>query len=200
MAIPLVYEDDWLLVVNKPSGLLTFPSLNNILNEDLEKRGIAYRYHACHRLDKDTSGLLIFAKGKSLQAKMMELFKAKKIKKEYTAFVSGRLPKLSGMINHPIEGKSAVTHYKVISQKKDFSVVEVTPQTGRTNQIRLHFKRLGSPVLGEDRFAFRRDFKVRAKKLCLHAGSLEFIHPETAEAMKLYAGLPAHMRELLKLK
>lgn len=200
MAIPIIYEDDWLLVVNKPSGLLTLPSLNNILNEDLAKRGISYRYHACHRLDKDTSGLVIFAKGKSAQEKMMRLFKERKIKKAYIAFVSGRMHKLSGVISHPIEGKSALTQYKVISQKKDFSVVEVMPQTGRTNQIRLHFKRLGAPVLGEDRFAFRRDFKVRAKKLCLHAAILEFPHPETQKMIKLSADLPAHMQELLKLK
>ncbi len=204
MAIPVIYEDNWLLVANKPSGLLTIPTqkdkthtLTNILNEDLEKRNISYRLHPCHRLDKETSGLIIYAKGKSFQKKMMELFRQKKIKKAYTAFASGKLPKPEGAIGYPIDGESAATHYKVIVQKKDFSVVEVIPLTGRTNQIRMHFKLLGYPILGEAKFAFRRDFKVRAKKLCLHAKSLEFMHPETKKIISLLADLPAHMQELL---
>lgn len=203
MPIPIVYEDDWLLVVNKPSGMLSIPSpkkelptLTGILNENLKKKNISYRLHPCHRLDKETSGLIIYAKGKSIQKKMMDIFKHKKIKKVYVAFIEKRLPKDTGVIRYPVEGQSAVTHYKVIEKRDNFSVVEVTPLTGRKNQIRLHFKTAGSAILGDTKFAFRRDFRLKAKKLCLHAKSLEFVHPQTKKTLSLAANLPAHMREL----
>ena len=205
MNIPVVYEDDWLLVLDKPSGLLVIPTpknekrtLTSILNEDLERRGISYRLHPCHRLDRETSGLIIYAKGKSIQKKMMDEFRGKKIKKNYIALTQGALPQNQGQIQNPIEGVNAVTKYKVIQSRKDFTVVEVTPLTGRTNQIRLHFKQIGHPLLGETRYAFRRDFKIKAKRLCLHARDLEFIHPVTRKHIHLSIDLPEDLREFLQ--
>jgi len=202
--IPIVYEDDWLLVADKPSGLLTIPTprnesrtLTSILNDDLIEKGIAYRLHPCHRLDRETSGLVIYAKGKSIQQKMMDVFKARAVKKTYIAFVRGYPQKNEGQIKHPIEGQSALTKYKVISRKKDFSVVEVSPATGRTNQIRIHFKQLGNPVLGETKFAFRKDFTVKAKRLCLHAQRLEFPHPVTHKPVRLTCDLPKDLQVFL---
>jgi len=205
MNIPVIYEDDWLLVLNKPSGLLTIPTpknelrtLTSILNEDSEKKGLTFRLHPSHRLDKETSGLIIYAKGKSVQKKMMELFKNKSIKKTYIAFIQGILPKKQGIIRNSIDGLNAETKYKVIQQRKNFALLEATPLTGRTNQIRIHFKLIGHPILGETRYAFRRDFKLKAKRLCLHAKDLEFIHPVTQKYIRLHASLPLYLKEFLE--
>lgn len=204
MNIPIVYEDDWLLVVDKPSGLLTIPTpkkesrtLASILNEDLKKKGKSYRLHPCHRLDRETSGLIIFAKGKSIQKKMMELFWDHKIKKIYIAFIRGGPLPFEGEIKKKIEGKSALTRYKIVEKRKDFCVAEVLPLTGRTNQIRIHFRQIGHPLLGETKFAFRRDFKIKAKRLMLHAQTLEFIHPVTLNTISLTSQLPQDMRQIL---
>jgi len=204
MNIPIVYEDDWLLVLNKPAGLLTIPTpkkelrtLTSILNEDLKKRGLSYRLYPCHRLDRETSGLIVYAKGKSIQRKMMEEFWQKNIKKTYTAFAQGRLPQDEGKIHYPIEGRSAITGYIILETRRDFSIVQIIPLTGRTNQIRIHFKQIGHPLVGETKFAFRRDFKLKAKRLCLHAKMLEFIHPLTKKVISLAAPLPPDMAGFL---
>src|SRR4030042_2432042 len=184
--IPVVYEDDWLLVVNKPAGLLSIPTPRNerytltaVLNGELKDKKIAYRLHPCHRLDRETSGLVIYAKGKAMQKKTMELFKEKKIKKSYIAFVHGSLTHAESEINYPLEKRPALTKYRVIEYRKEFSIVEIMPLTGRTNQIRLHFKYIGHPLVGETKYAFRRDFKLKAKRVCLHAKTIDFIHPVT---------------------
>jgi RluA family pseudouridine synthase len=202
--IPVVYEDRWLLAVNKPAGLLTIPTpknerrtLTSILNEDLKEKGISYCLHPCHRLDRETSGLIIYAKGNSAQKKMMDLFKQKKVKKTYTAFVQGALPKNQGEIKSHIEGVSALTEYKIIQKRKDFTIVEVRPLTGRTNQVRIHFKSIGHPLVGETKFAFRKDYPLKAKRLCLHAKKLEFIHPITKKYTRLDTDLAADLREFL---
>lgn len=205
MNIPIIYEDDWFLVLNKPSGLLTIPTpknesrtLTSILNEDAKKRCLSYRLYPCHRLDRETSGLIIYAKGKSAQKNMMDAFRQKKVKKTYLAFVQGRLSQEKGDIRYPIEGKNAVTGYRVVEKRNGFSIVEATPLTGRTNQIRIHFKQIGHPLLGETKFAFRRDFKLKAKRLCLHAKTLSFIHPVTEKVISLAAALPPDMEDFLK--
>ncbi len=204
MNIPIVYEDDWLLIVDKPSGLLSIPTprkesrtLTSILNADLIEKGLPYRLHPCHRLDRETSGLVIYAKGKSTQKKMMELFKGREIEKSYVAFVRGNLSKREGQIKVPIEGLSSITNYKTIAKKKDFDIVEAKPLTGRTNQIRIHFKSIGHPILGETKFAFRRDFNIRAKRLCLHAQDLGFLHPVTKQYIRLHSDLPQDLKEFL---
>jgi len=203
--IPIVYEDEWLLVLNKPSGLLTIPTprnesrtLSSILNEDLKNKGLSYRVHPCHRLDRETSGLIIYAKGKSMQKKMMEEFWHKSVKKIYVAFIQGRLPKDEGSIRYPVEARNALTEYKVIEKRKDFSIVDVTPLTGRTNQVRIHFKQVGHPLVGEAKFAFRRDFKLKAKRLCLHAKMLDFIHPVTKKHIHLSVDLPEDLEVFLQ--
>ncbi len=205
MNIPIVYEDDWLLVADKPAGILVIPTpkkesrtLTSILNEDLKRRGLSYRLHPCHRLDKETSGLIIYAKGKSIQKKMMDEFRYKKVKKTYLAFVQGALPQARGEIKIPIEGLSALTKYKIIQKRKDFTIVEVKPLTGRTNQIRIHFKRIGHPLVGETKFAFRRDSALKAKRACLHAQSLEFTHPVTKQAVRIDTGLSRDLEEFLE--
>jgi 23S rRNA pseudouridine1911/1915/1917 synthase len=203
--IPVIYEDDWLLIVNKPAGLLTIPTpkretctLTSILNLDLRQKNLPYRLHPCHRLDRETSGLIIYAKGKSVQKKMMDIFKKKKIKKTYIAFMQGIPKKEQGLIKSPVDGSSAITEYRVIEKRKNFSVVEVVPLTGRKNQIRIHFKHIGHPLVGESRFAFRKDYLLKAKRVCLHAKSLEFIHPITKKFVNVISELPGDLEEFLK--
>jgi len=191
--IPIVYEDDYLLVVDKPSGLLTVP---NIKDESRTLTGILGLF-PCHRLDRDTSGLIVYAKDKKTQQIMADKFKKREVHKTYIAFVNGTPSRREGVIKKRIEGKHAETKYKIIESKDDFSVVEVKPVTGRTNQIRIHFKSLGHPVLGDYKFAFRRDFKVKAKRLCLHAKSLRFKHPVTSKVIDLNSSLPVKLEELI---
>lgn len=205
MNIPVVYEDDWLLIVDKPAGLLTIPTpknesrtLTSILNDDLKGKNISYHLHPCHRLDRDTSGLIIFAKGKSAQKKMMELFHKKEVKKTYTAFVSGTITKTEGIIKNRIEGLDAITQYRVIEKRKGFTIVDVSPLTGRTNQIRIHFKQLGHPILGEAKYAFRRDFSIKARRLCLHARLLELVSPFNNKRIRLESKIPSDLEKILK--
>ena len=207
MNIPIVYEDKWLLVVDKPSGLITIPApkkqrhtLLKILNDDLKNRGLNYRLHPCHRLDQETSGLIIFAKGKSIQKRMMREFENRKVSKTYFAFVHGRLTRNKGWIRNPISGRSALTRYQVLMRLKDSSMVKIQPLTGRKNQIRLHFKQIGHPIVGEDRFVFRRDFKIKANRLCLHAQGLDFLHPVTERSIHLEIGLPEYLKRFFKSK
>lgn len=207
MNIPVVYEDDWLLIVNKPAGLLTIPApknetytLTNILNEQQKEKNLSFLLHPCHRLDKQTSGMIIYAKGKSVQKKVIELFRVKKIKKTYIAFVQGNIGKVQGEINRPIEGVSAVTKYKVVRTgiQKNWTFVEIAPLTGRTNQIRIHFTSIGHPILGEKKFAYRRDFQLKINRLCLHAKTLEFLHPVTGRLIKVDSELPLGMKHFLE--
>jgi 23S rRNA pseudouridine1911/1915/1917 synthase len=203
--IPVFYEDEWLAILNKPPGLLTVPapgnrsrSLTQILNEDLQKQGVSYRLHPCHRLDKETSGLILYAKGKSAQDQLMQLFKSRKITKTYIAFVHGRIEQDKGSINRPIEGRPATTRFEVLERRRDFSVVKLNPETGRTNQIRIHFKAIGHPLVGESKFVFRRDFALRSKRVCLHATHLEFIHPWTLKVVKIESPLARDMQKFLE--
>jgi RluA family pseudouridine synthase len=205
MSIPIIYEDDWLVIVDKPAGLLTIPTpkdekrtLTNILNEDLKAKGLTYRLHPCHRLDRETSGLIIYAKGKSVQRKMRDIFKTHRIRKTYIAFVQGRIGQDKGRIQMAIEGQKALTVFKVLELRKGFSVVEVEPQTGRTNQIRIHFKGIGHPLVGEKKFAFRRDFELKANRLCLHAQGLEFAHPINKKNISVKSPLPLAMKNFLE--
>ncbi|MFA5362900.1 MAG: RluA family pseudouridine synthase [Candidatus Omnitrophota bacterium] len=202
--IKIVFEDDWLLVVNKPAGLLTVPApvkdsrtLTDILNKDVEERGLLYRVHPCHRLDRETSGLIVYAKGKVIQQKMMLEFKRKQVKKSYIAFAHGQFENARGEIKFSIDGQSAHTRYKILERRTGFVIMEVMPLTGRTNQIRIHFARIGHPLVGEDKYAFRRNFALRANRLCLHAEALEFRHPVTGKTVSVTVDLPEDMMRFL---
>jgi 23S rRNA pseudouridine1911/1915/1917 synthase len=203
--IPIVFEDNWLLVVNKPAGLLTTPTpknesrtLTSILNQDALERKLNYRLYPCHRLDRQTSGLLIYAKNKSAEAKMIDAFRNREVKKKYIAFVHGRLLKSGGQISSSIEGKSALTKYRVSKVKSNYSVIEVSPVTGRTNQIRIHFKSIQHPLVGEDKFVFRKDFVLHFKRLCLEAQELSFKHPVTGKQIALKIPLAFDLQKFLE--
>ncbi|MDP1852623.1 MAG: RNA pseudouridine synthase [Candidatus Omnitrophota bacterium] len=209
--IKTIYEDDYLLIVDKPSGLLTIPTpkkefrtLTAILNEEAEKKEPNLRLYPCHRLDRQTSGLIIYAKTKRAQQAMMESFHRQKVYKEYIAFVRGKLKESSGRIKSYIrhdereEPKLAVTDFEVANFFNGFSEIKVFPRTGRTNQIRIHFKQIGHPLLGERKFAFGRDFEVKFKRLALHSSRLTFDHPVTGKRLDIYSELPSDMERLKK--
>lgn len=193
-----------MLVVNKPAGLLSVKTpknesrtLTSILNHDAEDKGCKYRLHPCHRLDRETSGLLIYAKGKSVEEKMISAFRDRLVGKKYVAFVHGKLSQPQGAISSAIEGKSALTKYRVIQEKSNYSVVEISPVTGRTNQIRIHFKNIQHPLVGDDKFAYRKDFALRFKRVCLEAKELNFKHPVTGKNLNISIDLAPDLKDFL---
>ena len=213
--VPVLYEDENCLVYNKPSGLLVIPTdkdehhtLENIVNQQ-QGRPQPHIYPA-HRLDRDTSGVILFAKGKDCQQKLMQFFKDKQVHKTYIAFVHGHVVQPRGKIRIPIKdfyqrkfsrhlpAQSALTHYEVEDYHKDFTVVRVMPITGRTNQIRIHFAKIGHPLVGEDKYAFRRDFVLRFRRTALHALRLEWPQMTGAGMIKVEAPLAADMADFLE--
>jgi 23S rRNA pseudouridine1911/1915/1917 synthase len=206
----IVYEDEQIIVVDKPSGMLVIPTpkketntLTDLLNRELDERGIEENAHPCHRLDRETSGLIIYAKGKSMQHIMMEEFKKRAVKKTYIAFVNGRTEKDFDIIKKRIYNRNknrfdeAITKYKTIERREDFTIVEAEPVTGRTNQIRIHFKEIDHPLVGESVFAFRKDFKLKFKRAALHASYIRFAHPVTKKTLDFSAPMPDDMKTLL---
>lgn len=201
--LEIIYEDEYLIIINKPAGILTIPTDKNQkndltakLNDELEARGESYKAHPCHRLDRETSGAIIYAKGKKNQQIMMGLFHKNEIKKTYIALVSGVPNKKEGVINFKIEGKEALSGYTVIAKKKGYCIVEVELFTGRTNQIRIHFKMIGHPLLGETKYAYRKDFNIKFKRTALHSYSIEFVHPITGKQLNITAEIPEDMRKM----
>ncbi|OGX43082.1 MAG: hypothetical protein A3H41_01375 [Omnitrophica WOR_2 bacterium RIFCSPLOWO2_02_FULL_45_28] len=196
----IIYEDDCLLVVDKPAGLLT------VATPKKEKYTLSSLLNAypAHRLDREASGLILFARTKKLRQILMEEFRLRRVKKRYIAFVQGALRQKNGAItrkvrDNPYEpAKLALTKYRVIEARNGFSVLEVVPVTGRTNQIRIHFKQLGHPLVGERRFAFAKDFRIKFRRVALHAADLGFIHPLSGRTMSFHSELPADMQEFLK--
>ena len=209
----IVYEDEYIIVVDKPQGMLVIPTpkretntLTHLLNRDLDERGIEVNAYPCHRLDRETSGLIIYSKGKKVQGLMMDEFKNRKVKKLYIAFVQGKIKKDFGEVRIPIYNRNknrsefAATKYRTLKRTNDFSVLEVEPVTGRTNQIRIHLKGIGHPLLGESVYAFRKDFKLRFRRLALHAKYLEFVHPITKKRISFESPLPNDMNAFLLKK
>ena len=206
----IIYEDDWLIVIDKPSGMLVIPTpkketntLTCLLNQELDSRGIETNAYPCHRLDRETSGLVIYAKGKRMQQLLMAEFKKRAVRKAYTAFVQGAVKKDFDIIKRPIynrnkhRAESAETKYRVLERKGDFSILEIEPVTGRTNQIRIHLKGIGHPLVGERVYAFRKDYKLRFRRSALHAKYIEFTHPMTHQAMRFESQLPEDMKSFI---
>ncbi len=206
----IVYEDEHIIVVDKPSGMLVIPTpkketntLTDLLNRELDQRGVEANAYPCHRLDRETSGLIVYAKGKSIQQAMMEEFRKRAVKKVYIAFVNGNVTKDFDIIKKRIYNRNkdrsdeAITKYKTIERREDFTIVEAEPLTGRTNQIRIHFKEIGHPLVGESVFAFRKDFKLKFKRAALHASYIRFTHPVTKKSLDFSAPMPYDMETFL---
>lgn len=202
--INIIFEDDYLLAVNKPAGILVVPTpkgekhtLTNLVNQIMAKRGLPIKVYPCHRLDRDTSGIVLFSKDKETEQKMFQQFKERRVKKKYIALVSGCPKQNSGIINKRIEGLEAITKYNLLRKKEGYSILEVEPVTGRTNQIRIHLKSIGYPVLGERKYAFGKDFKVRFRRTALHARELSFTHPVTGQFINIKAPIPDDMKKMI---
>lgn len=222
--IPLevVYEDDDIIVVNKPKGLVVHPANGNpdgtlvnaimdLCKGSLSGIGGEIRPGIVHRLDKDTSGLLIVAKNDVAHINMSNQIKDRQVKKIYIALVRGIVGEDEATINMPIgrstkdrkkmavrkDGKEAVTHFKVLKRYSKYTLLEVKIDTGRTHQIRVHMAEIGHPVVGDMVYSNgKNEFGVEGQML--HARSLDFKHPVTGKEMHLEAELPQYFKDVLE--
>ncbi len=213
----IVYEDEDILVVDKPAGMPIHPSINNhdntLANALLyyfKSKGESFVFRCINRLDKDTTGLTIIAKHSLSAGILSQMVSARQIKRTYLAIVEG-LPEDAGTVDAPIarkdnstiercvdwaNGERAVTHYKRLSysKEKDLSLIELKLETGRTHQIRVHMKHIGHPLIGD--FLYNPDYEY-INRQALHSASLEFIHPITQEKMHFTAPLHGDMKCIL---
>ena len=197
----LIHVDRSLLVVNKPTRLLSVPGRGEDKQDCLVVRAQREFPDALivHRLDFDTSGLLVLARGKEMHRKLSILFQERQVEKRYVAVVNGRLAEERGTIDLPLivdwpnrplhkvdfeHGKPSLTHYRRISYDEvlDCSRVELVPETGRTHQLRVHMQALGHPILGDPLYGCAES-KAKAARLLLHAEYLAFSHPVTGRAL-----------------
>ena len=214
--VRIVYEDGDIIVVDKAAGLLTVPSpevryetAETFLNAYLGGREDDPRIHHVHRLDRDTSGLLVFAKNTYVRDRLQKLFEAHEIDRVYVAIVEGKLREPSGTfrsilaedrdmrirsIVDPAQGKEAITHYRTIASGRRYSILEVTLETGRRNQIRVHLSEAGHPILGDTMYGRGREESLG--RLGLHAQVLGFAHPRSGEKVRFASEAPRAFREL----
>lgn len=194
-AYRVVYEDDDLVVVDKPPGLVTAPTpesdRGNLLDL-LARRPGAAPVFLVHRIDRDTSGLLVFAHSPDANRALGARFAAHDIERAYTTVVAGEVAGEARTIDRPVRGKRAVSHVRVVARLPDATRLEVRLETGRSHQIRLHLAGEGHPVLGDVQHGGERarTFARRPPRLALHAGVLGFVHPRTGEPVRFDSPLP----------
>lgn len=202
MDIHILYEDDHLLIVDKPAGMNTHPNVPEQM--DTLANGVAFHLQAkgefrqvkhIHRLDRDTSGVILFAKHPFVGSLLDKMLEERQIKRTYTALVQGKMPFKKGTINEPIgrdrhhptkrrvspSGQTAITHYEVIENQKDISLIQCQLDTGRTHQIRVHLSHIGHPIIGDSLYG---NTSVK-ERLFLHATELNFVHPLTLETIQV---------------
>lgn len=214
--LSIVYEDEDLIVVNKPAGMPIHPSLNNYTNSlanalawYYQQQGKPFIFRCCNRLDRDTSGLTVVAKHLVSGNILSTMTKKKEVRREYLAVVRGHIAPESGTISAPLtrkegtiiervvdfdRGEPAVTHYHLIREANGHSLVSLQLETGRTHQIRIHLKHLGFPLVGD--YLYNPDMEYISRQ-ALHSFRLSFPHPITGEVMDFTAPLPEDMRNIL---
>jgi 23S rRNA pseudouridine1911/1915/1917 synthase len=208
--IRILFEDADLVVIDKAAGLLTVPT-DEVLYETAET--LLSRYtpvHHVHRLDRDTSGVLVFAKNTWIRERLQERLAEHDIDRVYVAIVHGKIDPPSGTfrsylaeddslrvrsVADPAKGKEAVTHYRTTASGRRYSILEVTLETGRRNQIRVHLSEAGHPVVGDTMYGRGRE-ENPLDRLALHAKQLGFVHPRTGEKLSFTADVPKGFREL----
>jgi RluA family pseudouridine synthase len=207
--LSILHRDEHLLVVDKPSGLLSVGGARGRgVAEALADLGISAR--PVHRLDREVSGALLCAAGDAPRAALEDLFREQRIRKTYWALVRGRPPARAGELAFPIleerdrarvssRGKPARTRYRTLRELSLATELEIELVTGRRNQIRVHFAHAGAPLVGETKYARRGEDPLRARRVALHAWRLAFVHPVTGRELEVEAPLPAELVELVEL-
>ena len=221
--LDIVYEDSDLLVVNKPKGMVVHPAAGNysgtLVNallyhckDSLSGINGVIRPGIVHRIDKDTSGLLIVAKNDTAHLDLAQQIKEHSLHRAYQAVVYGNFKEDNGTVNQPIgrnpkdrkkmavtfkNSKNAVTHYEVISRYEKFTHIRCVLETGRTHQIRVHMAYIGHPLAGDEVYGPKKVI-TQLNGQCLHAGELGFVHPRTKEYMEFTAPLPEYFTNFLK--
>jgi 23S rRNA pseudouridine1911/1915/1917 synthase len=212
MNLDIVYEDDYLMVINKPKGLVVHPAAGNksgtLVNglvyytKHLSKNNSIERPGIVHRIDADTSGLLVVAKDDETHEKLAKQLESKTVTRKYVALVWGVINNDTGTIDAPIgrdvkdrkkmsivaTGKKAITHFKVLERFKDSTYIELRLETGRTHQIRVHMNYIGFPIVNDSVYSRRKP--IDGSGQCLHACVLGFIHPKTEEYMEFKVDAP----------
>lgn len=219
LRLDVVYEDPDVLVVNKPAGMVVHPApghlsgtlVNGLMHHCTDLSGIngVMRPGIVHRIDKDTSGLLMVAKNDQAHESLVNQLVDKSVTRVYTALVHGHIPHDNGTIDAPIgrdtrdrqrmavvdNGKHAVTHFKVLERFGDYTLVECRLETGRTHQIRVHMKYIGYPLVGDPKYGPKKTIDFGGQ--VLHAGTLGFQHPSKDEYLEFTAPLPENYQQLL---
>lgn len=220
LPLEILYEDSDLIVVNKPRGMVVHPGAGNtegtLVNallahcRDLSGIGGVLRPGIVHRLDKDTSGVLVVAKNDFAHLALAKQLKERSMTRKYLTLVRGRFPQPEGTINAPIGrdrvyrkrmsvlpgGRHAVTHYKVLEELGPYTFLEVRLETGRTHQIRVHMHYIGRPVVGDPVYGKGKDpFSLKGQ--ALHAATLGFIHPRTFRYMEYTTPLPKEFQDVI---
>lgn len=218
--LEIVYEDADVLVVNKPKGMVVHPApghsrgtlVNGLMYQCTDLSGIngVVRPGIVHRIDKDTSGLLMVAKNDAAHMSLVNQLVRKSVTRKYLALVHGHIPHDKGTIEAPIardpkerqnmsvvdRGKHAVTHFRVLERFGDFTLVECRLETGRTHQIRVHMKYIGFPLVGDPKYGPKKTMDIGGQ--ALHAEVIGFDHPKTGEYMEYSAEMPEEFAELLE--
>lgn len=219
--LDIIYEDDDLIIVNKPQGMVVHPAPGNysgtLVNalmytaERLSSINGVIRPGIVHRIDKDTSGLLMVAKNDKAHEWLANQLKEKTTIREYMAIVNGVINKEGGTIDQPLarhpqdrkkiaiarDGRHAVTHYEVVERYKYHTLIRVRLETGRTHQIRVHMASIGYPILGDPIYGVKSE-RVKHEGQALHAQKIGFIHPTTHELMVFESELPDYFKTLIK--
>ena len=215
--LDIIYEDEDIIVINKPAGMPIHPSMNNYYNSlanalawYYQKQDKPFIFRCCNRLDRDTSGLTVVSKHLVSGSILSTMTKNREVHREYLAVVKGRVTPSSGTICAPLarkegtiiermvdfeHGEEAITHYKLIREANGHSLVSLKLETGRTHQIRIHMKYLGFPLIGD--YLYNPDMEHMTRQ-ALHSHHMEFAHPITGEWMSFTAPLPADMANVLK--
>lgn len=217
LPLNIIYEDEDLLVLNKPAGMPIHPSLNNYTNSIanalayyFQSQGKPFIFRCCNRLDRDTSGLTIVSKHLVSGSILSDMTKYREVHREYLAIARGSVTPSEGTIQAPLgrkegtiiertvdweHGEDAVTHYKVVKEANGHSLVSLRLETGRTHQIRIHMKYLGYPLIGD--YLYNPDMEYMTRQ-ALHSHHMEFTHPITGEHMSFTAPLPEDMARVMQ--
>lgn len=221
LGLDIVYEDDVIVVVNKPKGLVVHPAdshheptmVHGLLYQvdDLSSINSVIRPGIVHRIDKDTSGLLVVAKNDVAHQILSEALARHEVTRQYTALVYGRFSETSGLIDAPIErhpkqrrkmavlsgGRPSITHFTVIEQYEHYTLLACRLETGRTHQIRVHMAHIHHPIVGDPLYGPKKVIGKTGQ--FLHAGTLAFVHPTTKKQMTFTADLPDDFKSFLKV-